>query len=92
MLELKDTILMMNSSDYKERFKAEYWQTKIRYRKLHKMCVQYEAGTLTFTPNCTLELLEKQKRAMGTYLYFLEVRAEKENIDLYDCEACYHEE
>ena len=29
-MELKDTIELMNSSDYKERFKAEYWQTKIR--------------------------------------------------------------
>ena len=33
-MELKDTIEMMNSADYKERFKAEYYQTKIRYEKL----------------------------------------------------------
>lgn len=29
-MELKDTIELMNSSDYKERFKAEYLQVKIR--------------------------------------------------------------
>lgn len=44
-MELRDTIEMMNSSDYKERFKAEYYQTKIRYNKLHAMTIKYEAGT-----------------------------------------------
>ena len=44
--ELKDTVDLMNSSDYKERFQAEYLQTKIRYDKLHKMLVKYEAKTL----------------------------------------------
>lgn len=32
-MKLSDTVQMMNSADYKERFKAEYWQTKIRYDK-----------------------------------------------------------
>lgn len=32
-MELKDTIEMMTSDDYKERFKAEYYQTKIRYNE-----------------------------------------------------------
>ena len=35
-MELKDTIEMMTSNDYKERFKAEYYQAKIRYEKLKK--------------------------------------------------------
>ena len=30
-MELKDTVELMNSEDYKERFKAEYLQAKIRY-------------------------------------------------------------
>lgn len=81
-MELKDTIEMMNSPDYKERFKAEYWQTKIRYEKLHKMTVKYEAGTLNFTPSCSLELLLHQKSMMGQYLHDLEVRAEIEGIEL----------
>ena len=37
MNELKDTIELMNSSDYKDRFKAEYYQLKIRYTELHAM-------------------------------------------------------
>ena len=81
-MELKDTIEMMQSADYKERFKAEYQQTKIRYNKLHNMLVKADAHTLDFTPTCPLELLRDQKAAMGKYLYCLEVRAEIEGITL----------
>lgn len=81
-MELKDTIELMNSNDYKERFKAEYLQTKIRYEKLHKMTVKYEAGTLNFEPSCSLEILKEQKSYMGNYLRMLEIRAEIEKIDL----------
>jgi hypothetical protein len=79
---LEDTFNLMNSSDYKDRFKAEYYQTKIRYEKLHAMTIKYEAGTLNFTPTCPLELLLSQKRNMGLYLHDLEVRAELEGIEL----------
>lgn len=30
-MELRDTVEMMNSADYKERFKAEYYQTARDY-------------------------------------------------------------
>ena len=81
-MKLSDTVQMMNSADYKERFKAEYWQTKIRYDKLHRMTVKYEAGTLDFEPDCELSLLLEQKKYMGLYLNRLEVRAEVEGIGL----------
>lgn len=81
-MDMRDTVEMMNSEDYKQRFKAEYYQTKIRYEKLHKMCVKYEAGTLDFTPTCSLGLLKAQKAAMGNYLCCLEIRAEIEGIEL----------
>lgn len=81
-MELKDTADLMNSADYKDRFKAEYWQTQVRYEKLHAMVIKYEAGTLNFTPTSDIELLKKQKSHMGQYLYCLEVRAEIEGIDL----------
>jgi hypothetical protein len=73
---------MMVSDDYKERFKAEYYQTKIRYDRLHKMLIKYEAGTLNFEPKCSLELLTEQAGHMGRYLKCLEVRAEIEGIQL----------
>ena len=81
-MELKDTIEMTQSDDYKERFKAEYQQVKIRYDKLDEMTVKYEAGTLPFTPNCSLELLKEQKVYMGNYIRCLKIRAEIEGINL----------
>jgi len=84
MNDLSFTAVWMNSDDYKDRFKAEYWQTKIRYDKLHRMTVKYEAGTLDFTPTCPLNLLKEQKAAMGQYLNRLEVRAEMEGIKLFE--------
>lgn len=82
MNELKDTIEMMTSEDYKERFKAEYYQTKIRYDKLHDLVKKYDADTLEFELSCPVELLKHQKSMMGQYLYDLEVRAEIEKIEL----------
>ena len=81
-MQLKDTVEMMNSEDFKERFKAEYNQVKIRYDKLDEMTVKYEAGTLNFTPSCSLELLKEQKKYMGCYIRCLKIRAEIEGIDL----------
>lgn len=69
-------------TDYKERMKEEYHQLKTRYDKLHKMCIKYEAGTLDFTPNCPLDILKMQKKAMGEYLHCLEVRAQIEEVEL----------
>lgn len=82
MYELKDTIEGMTSADYKERFKAEYQQVKIRYDKLDAMTVKYKAGTLPFTPNCSLDLLKEQKKHMGNYIRCLKIRAEIEGITL----------
>ncbi len=81
-MELKDTIELMNSDDYKERFKAEYYQTKIRYSKLHSILMEAETNTLDFQLSCSMEILRKQLHAMSEYLYSLEVRAEIEKIDL----------
>lgn len=81
-MELKDTITLMTSEDYKDRFIAEYQQTKVRYDKLHKMLVRYDAGTLNFELT-NISLLREQAAAMGRYLYLLEERAELEQIELY---------
>lgn len=81
-MKLNDTVTLMNSEDYKERFIAEYYQTKIRYDKLHKMIVKLEADKLDFEPNSPLCLLKEQAKYMGEYLRTLEIRAEVENIDL----------
>lgn len=81
-MELKDTVELMNSEDYKDRFKAEYIQTRIRYNKLHDMLVKNEAGTLDFKPTTPIRILMEQKRHMSEYLRCLEVRAQVEGIAL----------
>ena len=81
-MELKDTIELMTSADYKKRFRAEYEQTRIRYEKLGEMLFKHRCGRLEFKPTCPIRLLELQHEAMRQYLNILEVRAEIEGIDL----------
>jgi len=82
VMELKDTVEMMNSEDYKERFKAEYYQLKNRYEKLATFSLKYRSGKLEFTPDCSYELLDKQLQAMSRYIRCLEERAEIEDVKL----------
>lgn len=81
-MELKNTTEMMNSEDYKERFKAEYYQLKIRYEKLENMVYQHDVGTLPFVLTCPIMLLKHQMEHMGNYLTTIEKRAVIECIDL----------
>ena len=81
-MQLRETVNMMNSRFYKDRFKAEYFQLKIRYEKLHSMLIKNEAGVLEFKPTCPVSKLMEQKRYMGEYLRMLEIRAAIEGIDL----------
>lgn len=82
MMELKDTIEMMTSEDYKERFIAEYQQTAIRYEKLARMCEKWDNGLLEFNPVCPRAIYQMQLKAMLNYLDLLEARAVMEGIDL----------
>lgn len=81
-MELKETLEMMNSSDYKERFRGEYLQLKIRMEGLGVMLKKYKAGELNFKPSCSYDLLNGQFQSMDLYASFLEERAEIENINL----------
>ena len=81
-MTLHDTIEMMESPDWRERFKAEYYQLKIRYERLHEMICKWEDGKLDITPSNTLEVHKQQRKAMRQYLLILKVRAENEGIEL----------
>lgn len=81
-MNLKETVPMMESVDYKDRFKAEYLQLKIRMTGLSNMLKKYKAGTLTFKPSCSYDLLNGQLKSMEMYAKYLEERAEIENIEL----------
>ena len=93
---LTDTVNLMESSDYKDRFVAEYCQTKIRYEKLKAFNNKIEAARRVLSNpfecrpkdivepkhDCPEDLLRDQQSVMGQYLHILEVRAEIEGIDL----------
>ena len=81
-MQLKDTVEMMESVDYKERFKAEYLQLEIRVNGLRNMLKRYKDSSLTFKPSCSYDLLNGQLKAMELYATYLEERAEIEGIVL----------
>lgn len=81
-ITMEMTVDLMNSEDYKDRFKGEYAQTLIRFRKLNNMLNKYDEGTLGFTPTCPIYLLRNQSVYMEAYLKTLEERAQYENVDL----------
>lgn len=83
-MKLKETVEMMNSKDYKDRFKAEYAQLAIRYYGLRNMLEKWDNGTLEFEPTCPRSTYNMQIKAMTDYIAILEARAVMENVDLSD--------
>lgn len=81
-MELKDTAHMMQSGDYRERFRAEYHQLAIRYEKLTAMLKKWDDGSLDFEPTCNRGIYGLQERAMRDYLACLESRAAMEGVEL----------
>ena len=81
-MQLKDTVELMNSEDFKERFKAEYYQLLIRLDGLTGMLYKWKNNMLDFEPKCSKETLENQLVFMQGYLDMLRLRAKIEEIDL----------
>ena len=89
-MEFKETVELMLSDDYRDRFFAEYLQTKERYERLKRFNNRIEAaervnlsgGTMKEPEHdCPSNLLREQQRVMGEYLHLLEVRREIEGIE-----------
>ena len=81
-MELKETANLMVSSDYKERFKAAYYQLKIRLEKLRCMLQKWDNKELSFTPSCPRSVYDVQVKSMQDYLAILEARAVIEKVEL----------
>jgi hypothetical protein len=79
-MEMKDTVELMLSDNYKDRFVAEYQQLKIRYEKLKQMVEKWDRMELDFIPTCPRSIYDVQLSAMKTYLDTLAFRAELEEI------------
>ena len=72
----------MLGADFKNRFKAEYYQLDNRIAGLERMLKGYREGALDFTPNCSYDLLHTQLVYMKCYKEILEERMKIENIEL----------
>lgn len=81
-MELKDTIDLMLDIDYKDRFRAEYYELSIRIQKLEKMLDDWKDGLLEFEPKCGFNILHEQYVYMKLYRDILAERAKIENIEL----------
>ena len=81
-MELKDTVKLMKSDDFKDRFKAEYYQLKNRICGLDNMLYKMQNGELSFTPKCSYGVLRTQLQIMWAYKAVLEERARIEGIEL----------
>ena len=81
---LKRSVNLMLSEDYKDRFKAEYYQLKNRVCGLDNMLNKnkWDREELTFIPTCPRSTYRAQIRAMRDYMAILEMRAIMEGIEL----------
>ena len=76
--KLEETIELMTSPDYKDRFKAEFEQLCFRINKLNDFLDKWDKGELKITPNSPREWFERQRQAMYDYGQVLAARAIKE--------------
>ena len=81
-MKLNDTVAMMNSENFGDRMRAEYFQLANRADGLEAMLKKYKDGKLNFTPNCSYELLFEQLIYMRRYQEILEDRFKIEGIVL----------
>ena len=81
-MELKDTVGLMISPDWRDRFKAEYLQTKIRYEKLYRLISLRENGQLDFVTPIPIESWKDQEKFMRLYLCELAKQSVIHGIDL----------
>lgn len=86
MRELKDTVALMLSKDYKDKFKAEYYQLSRRYidlcKELQTINKMEEYGAGKKITQETYAIMVEQLNCMEDYLECLKKRAKAENIEL----------
>ena len=70
-MTLEDTVDLMLSLDWEDRLYAEYYQLKIRYKKLKEVL----SSPSKSIPPKALKLLSLQETIMASYIAVLEERA-----------------
>ena len=80
-MKLVETVNLMCSHDFKDRFTAEYVQLVIRLSKLNNV-LNNTSDTHFEVDDITRDLMLKQRDAMESYKLCLEKRADIAGIDL----------
>lgn len=70
-MELKDTVNLMCSDDWRARFKGEYLQTKIRLDNLNEFLNKSKPSILD---DYAVNLMKLQAEIMSSYLAILQAR------------------
>lgn len=85
---LSQTVELMSSNNYKDRFIAEYAQIEIRTKRLERVLKSIEDKTCPkcFEPTCDIEILKSQLKTMNAYRATLIFRASIEAIELPEVE------
>lgn len=82
--ELRECLLLSASEDWKTRLKGEYWETKIRCRKLEAAIREQEGQEDAL--DAAQHIMRKQLDNMVSYLSCLALQAAVADIDLQDVE------
>ena len=87
-MELKDTVKLMLSDDWRDRLLAEWRQLKIRHERLVGFIKAAERGKTKFASEEGRKLSKKQRSGMAQYRKVLELRLMEAGIDcsLYETE------
>lgn len=87
--QLNQTVDLMDSESYKERFIAEYAQITIRMIRLRKALDSIKDNTYPkcFKPTCDIDVLNTQLNYMSAYRGVLIFRASIEEIELPEVEV-----
>jgi len=80
-MELKDTVNLMLSDDWRDRLKAEWLQVKIRYERLIGAINMADQGKGKYRSAEGRAVLKSQRDSMANYMTMLELRMEDAGID-----------
>ena len=83
-MNLSEISTLMLDSDYRNRFRAEYYHVKVRLNNLKAVLKLWDENKLDFKPDCPRSIYNLQLHAMEDYLAVLEARAAIEKVDISD--------
>ena len=81
-MESKKIIELIQSDDWKERLKGEFYELEDRIEKLYDMLDKWDKGKLNFTPTSDRKLYNEQLSTMVTLRSILGLRAKEAGNEL----------